>query len=314
MRIHRNIATAVLPVMAAFLLWGLAAAKAPAVRWGGNGHRIATRGAHGILPEAMPRFFLDARSQLEWLSPEPDRWYDEDRVEMDRAWKYDHYIDMERVPPGALDAPDRFAFMLTLAEAGIARPHEDVGFLPYRIIEMYQRLADGFARWRVASPGTDRDWLEARIINDAGLLGHYVVDAAQPHHTTIHYNGWAEGAANPEGYTTDRDFHSRVESAFVRSHVAYEDLPPRMSPSPRLLADPRPAVWDYIRSSQGTVDLLYRLEKEHGFTPDGTPHPETREFVLARLTAGAEMLAAVWWTAWVESGELADSLEWTPTE
>jgi hypothetical protein len=227
---------------------------------------------------------------------------------MDEAWKYDHYIDLENVPHGALEASDRFEFLAVLFEAGIERPQQFVGFLPFRILEMHQRLATGFAHWRLTPAGSDRDWIEARILNDAGIIGHYVVDAAQPHHTTIHFNGWAGGVPNPKGFTTDRGFHARFESAFVRAHLAFEDLPPRMPRSPMRLGNVRRAIWEHVRATNATVERLYELEKAQGFDPESPPHPEAKEFALERLTAGAEMLAAVWWTAWVESEALADAL------
>lgn len=290
------------------LFFGLGRAEPPVRRWGGDGHRIASRAALGILPEEMPAFFLEAGPRLEYLSPEPDRWYDRDMAGMDGAWRYDHYIDLERVPPGAMDATDRFEFLIALWESGIERPHEDVGFLPFRILEMYQRLATGFAHWRLSGSGAERGWIEGRILNDAGLISHYVVDTAQPHHTTIHFNGWAEGAPNPNEYTMDREFHSRFESAFVRSHIGFEDLPPRMPRRPRTLGDVRSAIWGFLQSSNDTVERMYSLEQEHGFDPDTPPHPEAREFVLERLTEGARMLASIWWTAWMDSQAMADSL------
>jgi hypothetical protein len=269
---------------------------------------MAARAALGILPEEMPIFFREAHRQLEYLSPEPDRWRNGDLREMDEAWKYDHYIDLENVPPGALEAPDRFEFLALLFEAGIERPQQTVGFLPYRILEMYQRLQTGFALWRLTSSDSTREWIQARILNDAGLISHYAVDAAQPHHTTIHFNGWAPDVPNPRGFTTDRGFHSRLESGFVRSHVDYDDLPPLMPASPQRLRDVRRAVWEHVRESNATVERLYELEKEHGFVVDTEPHPETVDFVVERLATGAAMLAAIWWTAWLESEELADEL------
>jgi hypothetical protein len=288
------------------VFWSLAEAGSTTVRWGSDGHRMAARAAHGILPEEMPLFFREALDQLEYLIPEPDRWRNGELREMDEAWKYDHYIDLENVPPGALDAPDRFEFITALFDAGIDRPQQNVGFLPYRIMEMYQRLATGFTQWRLNSAETNRDWIEARILNDAGIISHYVVDAAQPHHTTIHFNGWAEAAPNPRGFTTERDFHSRFESGFVRTHLGYDDLPPLMPPAPRTLMDVRQEIWSHIEASNATVERLYELEKEYGFEPDEPHHPATREFALARLAAGAEMLANVWWTAWLDSEAMAD--------
>ena len=290
---------------AGFVMAGRMTANAAPVRWGSHGHRIATRSALGHLPSGIPTFFREAGEQLEYLSPEPDRWYSRDLTEMDEAWRYDHFIDLENIPRRALDAPDRFKFLEALFEAGIDHPQETVGFLPFRIMELYQRLATGFTRWRLTPDGSDRMWVQNRILNDAGLLGHYVVDAAQPHHTTIHYNGWADGVPNPRGFTTDRDFHSRFESAFVNARVRHGDLDQRMASDPVDLGNVRSAVWEYLRASHGQVEPMYELEKTHGFDPDSPRDPETKEFLLARLTEGAEMLRAMWWSAWRESDEMA---------
>jgi hypothetical protein len=315
MRIKTTLAGIALVATGAAALWGIGALKGAPVRWGSDGHRMAARAAHDILPQGMPAFFMEARAHLEYLSPEPDRWRNGMLQEMDEAWKYDHYIDLENVPPGALEAPDRFEFFEALIAAGVERPQQYVGFLPYRILEVYQRLASGFARWRVEESGADRAFIEARILNDAGILGHYAVDAAQPHHTTIHFNGWAEDAPNPRGYTMDRGFHSQFESGFVRAHVAFDDIPPLMPDRPRRLGDVREAIWDHIVASNYTVEELYRLEKANGFDPDRPPHPDNLEFAQLRLAEGAEMLASLWWTAWVESEEMAEELRargWRP--
>ncbi|MBT8398048.1 MAG: hypothetical protein HKO65_11455 [Gemmatimonadetes bacterium] len=308
MKTKRAVGIVALPLLGAAVLWGIANAKSAPVRWGSDGHRMAAQAAHGILPESMPAFFREAKGQLEYLSPEPDRWRIEDFTEMDEAWRYDHYIDLENVPPGALDASDRFEFIEALYDAGIERPQQNVGFLPFRILEMQQRLTSGFARWRLTSAGTERDWIESRVLNDAGIIGHYVVDAAQPHHTTIHFNGWADDAPNPRGFTTDRGFHSRFESGFVRAHINPRDLTPGLPRSPSRLGNVRKAIWEHVEASNATVERLYRLEKEFGFEPDGRAHAETKEFVTERLTAGAEMLAAVWWTSWLDSERVAEAM------
>ena len=70
----------------------------------------------------------------------------------------------------------------------------------------------------------------------------------------------------------------------------------------------RSAIWQHVQASNDTVERLYELEKEHGFDPDTRPHPEAREFAIERLSAGAEMLASLWWTAWLESESMADTL------
>ncbi len=277
----------------------------PPLPWGARGHGIAARAALSQLPAGMPDFFRQAANQLEYLNPEPDRWRSRDLRAMDEAWKYDHYIDLENVPAGALEARDRFEFLEILFAAGIERPHQYVGFLPWRILELYQRLMTEFAIWRNLRPGPERTFVEGRILNDAGILGHYATDATQPHHTTIHFNGWAGDAPNPRGFTMDRGFHSRFESAYVEAHLSDEDVEPFLPFEVRELEDPRKAVWAHVRASNAVVEQMYELEQRHGFDPEASPHPEAEAFVARRLAAGAEMLASLWWTAWVESEALA---------
>ena len=93
----------------------------------------------------------------------------------------------------------------------------------------YQQLVRDFATWRVLNaaearetdPGKrawyreDRLRREALILRDIGYLAHYVGDGSQPHHTTIHYNGWNRDTPNPEGFTTSRQTHGVFEGAFT---------------------------------------------------------------------------------------------------
>jgi len=267
---------------------------------------MITRAAFAHLPPDMPAFFRAAGDQLEYLGPEPDRWRSRDLKEMDDAWEFDHYIDLENVPEGALAASDRYEFIAALYRAEIERPQQFVGFLPWRILEVYQRLLTELAIWRNTPEGPQRRFVEARVLNDAGILGHYAADAAQPHHTTIHFNGWAAEAPNPGGFTSARDFHARFESAFVEAHINFQAVEGLMASTPASIEDAREAIWVHIRASNAQVERMYRLEREHGFDPDAPPAPEVTEFVVQRLAAGAEMLRALWWSAWIQSDGLAN--------
>jgi hypothetical protein len=275
--------------------------------WGAYGHHIVARAAVEGLPRAMPRFFRKAKDELVYLSPEPDRWRSRELKEMDDAWEFDHYIDLENVPPGALDRSDRWEFLEALFAAGIHRPQQFVGFLPFRIVEVYQRLQTEFALWRIADSRRERKTIQIRILNDAGILSHYVADAAQPHHTTIHFNGWAEDAPNPRGFTENRGFHSRFESAFVEARIEFADVDDRMAPEPIEVGEVRDAVLDHVRQSNATVEELYELELEYGFNPVASDE-ETKDFVVERLVSGAEMLRALWWRAWLDSEGLAERI------
>ena len=273
------------------------------VPWGFVGHEFAARTAANTLPGDMPSFFRSATDRLVYLNPEPDRWRNFSQREMDQAFSYDHYIDLENVPAGALDASDRFTFLKALYDAGLEKPERDSGFLPFRIVELYQRLVAEWRLWAAEDDPTRKGWIADRILNDAGILGHYVTDASQPHHTTIHFNGWSPGALNPEGYTTDNTFHARFEGLFVEAHVTQRDVD-RLARrgTPRSVAgSARTAVMSYIAESHTYVDELYRLDRDIGFDPNASTNAATRDFAAGRLSAGADMLAVLWWSAWLEA-------------
>ena len=198
--------------------------------WGDVGHRLTGEAAAVEMPPSTPAFFRNASRQLSYLNPEPDRW--RDRVEsaidpaLDRGTSPEHFIDMEMVSPSvlaaALKARDRFGYLDTLAAAGVKG--SVMGLLPFEMLELAQKLRVDFRNWR-AAPDSIKPWVEARIIDDAGVLGHYVADGSNPAHTTIQYNGWT--GANPNGYATDKAVSRAIrvgirrrEHQARRSHVA----------------------------------------------------------------------------------------------
>lgn len=289
---------------AAVLAIALVALPANLAAWGDAGHRLIGLAAAQRLPEAMPAFFRAASRQLAYLNPEPDRW--KDRVErsldpaLDGGTSSQHYIDMDLVSPtvlkAALAAPNRFAFADTLRLAGVAV--NTMGLLPFEMLEMAQQLRGDFRLWRIAPDSTVRAWIEARIIDDAGILGHYVADGSNPHHTTKHHNGWV--GDNPKGYTSDNRFHSRFESGYVQAHFKLPDLFAGMTHEARVFPNLRDAIVAYLTTSFAQLDRLYALDQATPFRPETTT-PEQKAFASARLAAGAEMLRDIWWTAWVTS-------------
>jgi hypothetical protein len=274
----------------------------PTLAWGEAGHKLSGRAAATRLPKAMPDFFRKSVDQLEYLNPEPDRWRSKVMMEMNEAFSYDHFLDLEMVPAPALEAEDRYAYLIALYQAGVKEP-EKAGLLPFRIMELYERLRTEFNLWRTARDSKTRKWIEQRILSDAGVLGHYVSDGANPHHSTIHYNGWDKNTPNPNGYTTDNTFHWRFESEYVQSHIRVGDLLPLIKPEPRVIENLRAEVLAYIRNSNSLVERLYQLDKQAKFDKQ-TSAPENKAFAIDRLVAGAEMLRALWWTAWMKSETL----------
>ncbi len=274
--------------------------------WGDAGHRMIGLAAAQQLPAEMPAFFRNASQQLSYLNPEPDRWKDRAERTLDPALEGgsspEHYIDMDLVSPAvlaaALAAPNRFAFADSLRVA--AAPVSTVGLLPFTMLELAQRLRGDFRMWRIAPDSTVRAWVEQRIIDDAGILGHYVADGSNPHHTSKHHNGWV--GDNPKGYTSDNRFHGRFESAYVQGQIKLPDILAQMQRTPRVFPNMREAVLAYLNSSFAQLDRLYEIDKATPFNAE-TSTAEQKAFAAARLAAGAEMLRDIWWTAWVTSGQ-----------
>jgi hypothetical protein len=292
---------AALGVGAAVLLGSaalVAASGVSGVRWGLYGHEIAGRAAASDLPDDLPAFFRAATEQLAYLNPEPDRWRGDAFRELGEAKRYDHYIDFELIPDSIMERPDRFHYLMGLQAAGLEHPARDAGLLPFRIVEMYQGLVVQWRLWAAERDPVKRGWIEQRIINDAGIMGHYVTDGANPHHTSVHHDGWRAGYPNPRGFTTARGFHSRFESQFVSAAIRTEDLLPHMR-QPRRLPDVRADVMGYLRTSHGRLERLYELDQIEAFGREtrGAAH---REFAVERLSAGANMLRDLWWSAWQE--------------
>jgi hypothetical protein len=278
-------------------------AEANAPFWGEPGHRIIGDVAAAALPEQMPKFFREARAQLSYLNPDPDRWRDRGESSLDPALndmqQYDHYIDLELVPTGALMARNRYAFIDSLNAHGVKTTA--TGFLPYRILELSQSLRIQWRLWRAEKDSSVRRMIEQRIVNDAGLLGHYVGDGSNPHHTTRNHDKWVE-PENPKGFTTVAGFHGRFESRYVETHMSAADVLPIVAKTtPRVINPLRDGTWAYLQTTFGQLDRLYSLDKLEPFGP-ATQNAEHKQFTTDRLAAGAQMLRDMWWTAYATSG------------
>jgi len=293
------LALALLPPL---VLGPLAPAPETPPRWGFLGHEMGARAAVAGLPAEVPVFFRGASDQLAYLNGEPDRWRIPQRPAVTEAFHYDHFLWMENLPEGALDAPDRYTFQDILHAAGPPHDLRNVGLLPFRVREMYLRLVAGWRLWRAEQDPARRGWIEARILDDGGVLGHYVMDASNPHHASKHHNRWHPDDPNIQGYTTDARFHGGFERDFVEAHVRQEDVSARVTgPARSVVGNVWGAILDELRDSNAHVEELFRLHRDVGFDPAGPLRAETRDFAAERMAVGARSLRDLWWSAWLES-------------
>ncbi|HXG64455.1 MAG TPA: nuclease [Blastocatellia bacterium] len=267
--------------------------------WGDEGHRYVNLVAAEKLPTDMPAFFRNAAARLSFLGPEPDRWRDNREVfsALREVNSPDHFINIDKRENFEALPNDRYRYAEWLRAQG--KNAKDIGFLPYAILEGYQKIQVLFRLWRDPAHAAEREQIGQNIIFYAGVLGHYVADGAQPLHTSIHYNGWST-SANPEMFTRE-PLHWRFEGEYVKARIRPEDFSPLVSPA-RKLQDPFADTMKFLFDSFGQVEELYRMDKTNRWEP-GNASPEAKQFVAKRLAAGSQMLANLWYTAYVNSGD-----------
>ena len=312
-------------ILIAAAVLSLAVIPASVSAWGNTGHRLIGVAAVRALPDELPAFVRasGAVADVGELSREPDRTKGAGQPH-DRERDTAHFVDMDEAGRilnaggPSIDALPRLKSEYDAALIAAGLDVDDAGWLPYAIMDGYQQLARDFATWRVLNaaearetdPGkrawyrTDRLRREALILRDMGYLGHYVGDGSQPHHTSIHYNGWGD-YPNPEGFTNSRQTHGMFEGAFT-ARVARLDAVEAAMPAPRLDGfDLRARVPAYLKTTLAEVIPFYVMEKAGGFRDTDA---RGGAFVTARLAAGAAELRDLYILAWRDSA--GQSIGW----
>ncbi|MCI0490330.1 MAG: hypothetical protein L0229_27370 [Blastocatellia bacterium] len=265
--------------------------------WGEEGHRYVNLVAAERMPEDMPAFFRDAKKRLSFLGYEPDRWRDSKELykALQEVNAPDHFIDIDEPKEFEALPGDRYQYAEWLRSKG--KDPKTIGFLPYSILEGYQKMQVLFRLWRDKRHESERDQIEQNIIYYAGVMGHYVADGAQPLHTTIHYNGWST-SSNPDLYTRE-PLHWRFEGEYVKARIKPEDFSPLVKQA-RRLQDPFSDIMKFLFESYSKTEDLYRMDKTARWDDTNTDL-ESERFVAERLAAGAQTLANLWYTAWLDS-------------
>ena len=304
----------------------LLAAPSSALAWGDSGHRmIGVLGAQA-LPAELPAFLRtpQAAADIGELAREPDRWRNSGKLH-DNMRDPAHFVDVDddgRVLGGpalaALPAT-RTDYETALRAVGV--DGAKAGWLPYAIVDGWQQLAKDFAYWRADVAGerlekdpTRKAWLsgdrqrrERQIVIDLGVWAHYVGDATQPMHVSVHYNGWGDGP-NPKGFTTQR-IHVPFEGPFVRANVSANQVRAGMRPYRACACSVERRTADYLAESFGKVAPFYEMEKAGGLKPGD---PRGPAFASERLAAAASELRDLVTDAWTASATTQVGYPLTP--
>lgn len=320
----------------------LLAAPSPAWAWGHTGHVGVSELAILSLPDELPKFLRtqQAAAEIGQLGPEPDiskttgiitgtsasGSLQTARTAHDAERDPGHYIDIDdngfvlggAVPLMALP-PTREAF--DTAQRAAASPggqdQYSAGYLPYTIIDGFQQVRKDFGIWRALSVGlatatadADRAYFRAQLhlrqrltIRDIGTWSHFVADASQPMHVSVHFNGWGN-YPNPNNYTT-APIHAPFEGAFVRDFIDFGVVDGQVRPyTDRGVPTIEQRVPLYLAETLGQVAPAYAAAQATGDNYQ-TAQPAEVAIVTRQLAAGVAELRDEIVDAWRQSGQIA---------
>ncbi|AAK23109.1 hypothetical protein [Caulobacter vibrioides] len=296
----------------------LATPATSALAWGASGHRVVGVVAASNLPADVPAFLRTptAIAAIGEYAREPDRWKGSGKIhgtDRDSA----HFLDLDdegRMYGGPMFTvatlpPTRADYETALRAVG--QDSWKAGYLPYAIIDGYQQLVKDFTYWRILTAvvkiekdatklayyKADLKRREELLLRDLGVWAHYVGDASQPLHLSVHYNGWGD-YPNPNGYTNSRQIHSQFEGPLAKAVGDQASIQALVPAYKACACSIETRVVGYLTETWKLTEPLYQLEKQGALV---ATDPRGKAFVQARIAAGATALRDLVVDAWTES-------------
>ncbi len=259
--------------------------SANALAWDSATHRMIARLAIAALPASPLMQALAMNEKLvEQHAVEPDSVLKE---RYGRREDIRHYIDLEVLNPDAQDAlAELNPNIETMRRRFGRRKLHKAGTLPWTIEDKAQLFSDA---WR------KRDC--SAMILQAGYLAHYVGDASQPLHSTVHY----------DGYRRDRGVHARVEKAADDMVATIE---PAAAKEVRLenISAVWPAEIDELREANSLIGKLLAADRKARAAADNRSQYDAELFsdagalVTRQIADAASVLASIWLFEWKAAG------------
>jgi hypothetical protein len=280
------------------------------------------------LPANFPSFVRTpaAVERIAFLAGEPDRWRNSTSPTAKHGSSPDHYLDIDDLPPYGLTpktvSPFRYDFTAQLKIAREKQPEKFppidpsknsdhtrdlVGFLPWTLNEHFAKLQSAFSYLKTFEQygGTPDEIANAQqnIIYIMGVMGHYAGDAAQPLHTTKHFNGWV--GENPKHYNTNKTIHAWIDGGFIRkAGIRADDMTPKVRLAKTIWTDGKAGNDVFAESMQfltaqfELVERVYQLDHSGELSPGKHDITEGRAFIDGQLVKGGQFLGDLWLSAW----------------
>lgn len=319
------------------------ASSSPAWAWGHTGHVGISELAILTLPKDLPKFLRTAQTAVEigQLGPEPDVSKTTGIITgtsasgalqtaptvHDAERDPGHYIDIDdngvvaggAVPLTALPRTrEAFDTAQRAATSPAGQDQYSAGYLPYTIIDGFQQVRKDFGIWRALSAGlatatadADREYFRYQLqlrqtltIRDIGTWSHFVADASQPMHVSIHFNGWGN-VPNPNGYTT-APIHAPFEGTFVHDFIDFGSVYGQVRPyTDRGVGTIEQRVPLYLAETLSQVAPAYAAAQASGNDNYQTAQPAEVAIVTQQLAAGVAELRDEIVDAWRQSEQIA---------
>jgi hypothetical protein len=255
----------------------------PARAWDSATHRaIARLAVEALPPSPLKTTLAQNESALELHAVEPDTVLKEEYGE---AEKRRHYIDVEYFgnDPWPRLNPDINAMRRRFGSHTLDR----AGTLPWTIESVSNDLESA---WRQGDC--------ADVIRLSGYLAHYIGDASQPLHSTMHY----------DGYEGDRGVHARVEAAVDHSlgtlepaasrEVRIEEINDVWSPAIAEIRDANGLIGELIRDDRAARD---QGDFRGGAYEDAMMREDAAMFER-QIARASSVLASIWMYEWRRAG------------
>ncbi len=286
--------------------------------WGHTGHVSIGLVAADALPDDLKAFLRTDEAETEI-----SEW----NAELDVSKTAGDIHDFERDPGHFMDVSDdgsiagvtaittmpssRRDFDTALRGASPANTQYGEGYLYYSLVDGWQQVRKDFAYIRAYSVGlkisksfADKAFFQTQLelrrkltLRDIGVWGHYVADASQPMHVSVHFNGWGN-FPNPNNFT-NAPIHAPFEGAYVKQYVKLAAIEKALPPYHDCGCEIEARESRYLQATLAQVDKTYELAAvSNNYT---TSNPKAVKFVAQRLAAGAAELRDQILDAWRSS-------------
>ena len=302
---------------------GLAIAAAPmmagqALAWGHTGHVSIGQVAADALPSDLKGFLLTDKAETDI-----SEW----NAELDVSKTSGNIHDFERDPGHFVDISDdgtiagvtsianmpssRRDFDTALRAATPTQTQYGIGYLYYSLVDGWQQVRKDFAYIRAFSVGektsksfADKSFFHQQLqlrkkltLRDIGVWGHYVADASQPMHVSVHFNGWGN-FPNPNNFTT-APIHAPFEGNYVKQFVTVQAIKKALPPYHDCQCAIEVREAQYLQATLAEIPTTYQLAvPSQNYTVSDA---KAVKFVTQRLAAGAAELRDQIVDAWNSS-------------